>query len=147
MADKSDLERGLESFGKVLTGVTGRLLGPKAIGREELPPDVTISPQADEALQRAGNDLAKLLAAAGEGLKAHPLAPEEAVRTARAHADDPIEGKDGWSPLTTGIVTFGDGLAKVAEGVLDKVAPRKPKPDAAEPDAAPDDPPEGPDAA
>ena len=38
----------------------------------------------------------------------------------------------GWSPLSTGMRSLGAGLFKVAEGVLDQVAPRKPKKDRGE---------------
>lgn len=134
--DKSELERGFESLGKALTGITGRLLGPKAIGREALPPETAISPEADEAIEKVGEDLGRLLHAAGEALKEHPLDPAEAVKAAKAHTADPVEPEDGWSPLAAGIANLGGGLAKVAEGVLDVVAPRKPK---EEGEAAPSD--------
>lgn len=125
--DKSELERGFESLGRALTGVTGRLLGPKAIGRETLPPESAISPEADETLAKVGDDLGKLLNAAGAALEAHPLDPAAAVREARAHTSDEVHPEEGWTPLAAGLVKLGGGLAKVAEGVLDVVAPKKPK--------------------
>lgn len=126
-APRSDLEQGLESFGRVIEGVAGRLLGPKAVGREELPSTPTLSKETDEALSAAGADLGRLLQAAGEAMKDHPLEPKAAVREAKARVDDPVVAEPGWSPLSTGLRTFGEGLFKVAEGVLDQVAPRKPK--------------------
>jgi len=138
MRDKSELERGFESLGRALTGVTGRLLGPKAIGREELPPESAISPEADERIAQVGADLGRILHATGEGLKAHPLDPTEALRTARASSDDPVEADPGWTPLAAGLKNLGGGLARVAEGVLDVVAPRKPKAEGE--DDAPGDP-------
>ena len=143
--DKSELERGIESLGRALTGVTGRLLGPKAIGRETLPPESAISPEADETLAKVGDDLGKLLNAAGAALEAHPLDPAAAVREARAHTSDEVHPEEGWTPLAAGLVKLGGGLAKVAEGVLDVVAPKKPKEGAeggvaeGEADAADDD--------
>lgn len=137
--DKSELEQGLASFGRVLEGVTGRLLGPKAIGKSTLPEQVALSPEADAALARAGEDLGRLLNAAGEALKEHPLDPAEAVKAARVHTADPVIPEEGWSPLAAGLVNLGGGLAKVAEGVLDVVAPRKPRP-AGEADATPAEP-------
>jgi hypothetical protein len=137
--DKSDLERGLESFGRALEGVTGRLFGPKAIGKEVLPEQVAISPEADAAIEKVGDDLGRLLNAAGEALKEHPLDPAEAVKAARDHTGDPVTPEEGWSPLAAGLVNLGGGLAKVAEGVLDVVAPRKPKPSADDPGDAPTD--------
>lgn len=125
--DKSDLEQGLQSLGRAATGLAGRLLGPKAIGRHELPPESSISPEVDEAITRAGAQVGRVLHATGEGLKAHPLHPAEALRTARASSEDPIEPDPGWTPLAAGIKNLGGGLAKVAEGVLDVVAPRRPK--------------------
>lgn len=135
--DKSELERGLQSLGRAFTGVAGRLLGPKAIGREELPPGSSISPEADAALEKAGADLGRLLHVTGEGLKAHPLDPSEAFRTARASSEEPI-ADPGWTPLAAGLKNLGGGLAKVAEGVLDVVAPRKPK-DGADAESGEDD--------
>lgn len=125
---KSDLEAGLESLGKAFTGVTGRLFGPKAIGRERLPPEPAISPETDAAIEKAAIDLGRALHAAGEALKEHPTQPGQAWQAAREHAHDPVETEEGWTPLATGFVNLGGGLAKVAEGVLDQVAPRKPKP-------------------
>ncbi|MES2638664.1 MAG: hypothetical protein V4850_04260 [Myxococcota bacterium] len=148
--DKSELERGLQSLGRAFTGVTGRLLGPKAIGREELPPGSSISPEADAAIEKVGADLGRFLHATGEGLKAHPMDPSQALRTARASAEDVVEADPGWTPLAAGLKNLGGGLAKVAEGVLDVVAPRRPKdgaPSPAESDVAESDEEGGPGAA
>jgi hypothetical protein len=140
--DKSELERGLENFGRALTGVTARLLGPRSVGRETLPPEAAISPEADAALEKVispeadaalekvGEDLGRVLHAAGEALKEHPLDPEEALKAAKERASEPVVAEEGWSPLASGLANLGGGLAKVAEGVLDVVAPRKPKGDA-----------------
>jgi hypothetical protein len=125
--EKSDLEQGLQSFGRALTGVTGRLLGPRAIGRTELPAEPAISPEADAALERGAAELGRILHATGEGLKAHPLDPPEAFHAGRAHQGDQVDPPPGWSPLSAGILNFGGGLAKVAEGLLDAVAPRRGK--------------------
>lgn len=127
---KSDLDAGLESLGKALTGVTGRLFGPKAIGRAALPPEPAISPEADAALEKAAVDIGRALHAAGEALKEHPMKPGEAWQATRDHAQDPVVPDEGWTPLAAGFVSLGGGLMKVAEGVLDTVAPRKPKPGA-----------------
>ena len=126
-APRSDLEQGLESFGRVIEGVAGRLLGPKAVGREELSSTPTLSKETDEALTAAGADLGRFFQAAGEAMKDHPLEPKAAAREAKARVDEPVVADPGWSPLSTGLRTFGEGLFKVAEGVLDQVAPRKSK--------------------
>lgn len=125
---RSDLEQGLESLGKVLTGVAGRLLGPKAVGKEALGPEPTLSPEADELIEKAGEVAGRYLHATGEALKEHPLAPGKALDAARGHLDDPLAPPPGSAPLVEGLKTLGSGLEKVAEGLLDQVAPRKPRP-------------------
>lgn len=90
---RSDLEQGLESLGKVLTGVAGRLLGPKAVGKEALGPEPTLSPEADELIEKAGEVAGRYLHATGEALKEHPLAPGKALDAARGHLDDPLAGR------------------------------------------------------
>ena len=127
-APESELDRSLESLGRALEGVAGRLLGPKAIGKEHLPEAPAISPEADEAIEHAGELMGRYLHAAGEALKEHPLDPAQAVRAAQTRTEEPVEAPEGFSPLVGGMKSLGGGLFKVAEGVLDKVAPRKPKP-------------------
>lgn len=127
MEKPSELEQGIEALGRTLTGVTARLLGPKAVGKQELPEGPALGVEADKALEEAADTMGRLLHAAGEGLKEHPLDPVEAAKTAQTHVEDPVEGKNGWSPLVTGLGELGEGLLKVTEGVLDAVAPRKPK--------------------
>lgn len=126
----SELERSLRSLGAALETVGGKLLGARVVGKEVPPDRVAISPEADDALVRAGESVGRLLHAAGEGLKAHPLRPDAAFQVARDHAEDDLHPREGYTPLTTGLVDLGAGLAKVAEGVLDVVAPRRPKPPA-----------------
>lgn len=127
--DASDLRRGLRSLGRAAETVAGRVLGEKVIGKPVPPDRVAISPEVDANVLRAAEELAKLLHAAGKGLQAHPLAPLRAVDEARAHADDPLDTPEGLGPLAVGLRDLGGGLARVAEGVLDEIAPRKPKPD------------------
>ena len=135
---KSDLEQGVESLLKASEGVAARLFGPKLMGKDHLPEGPAISKDADEAISQAGEALGRLLNAAGTGMREHPLRPGEAVKTAAQHVEDPVQAQEGWSPLTAGIRSFGGGLFKVAEGVLDQVAPRKPKKDKAAGDGAAD---------
>jgi hypothetical protein len=126
---ESDVRQGLRSFGRAFETVTGRLLGPKVVGKEIAPEDVAISPETDAALLRAGEELGRLLHAAGEGLKAHPTVPAEAIRVAREHRDDAPPPPPGLTALSGGLLNFGGGMAKVAEGVLDVVAPRRTRTD------------------
>lgn len=133
----SELERSLRSLGAVFETVGGKLLGARVVGKDVPPDRVAISPEADEALVRAGESVGRFLHAAGEGLKAHPLRPDAAFQVARDHAEDELHPPEGYTPLTAGIADLGVGLAKVAEGVLDAVAPRRPKPPASEGAAEP----------
>ncbi len=122
---ESELAQGLRSFGRAVETVGGRLLGERVIGKS-IPPDrVAIGPRADAALERAGEDLARLLHAAGKGLEAHPLDPVRAAQAARERVADPVQEADGLAPLGVGLRDLGGGLSRVAEGVLDVVAPRK----------------------
>lgn len=123
----SELEKGLEALGRSVEGLTARLLGPKAIGKETIPETPVISPEADQALEAVGNQLGRLLNATGEALKAHPLDPIEAANSATQHSNDPVSPAEGWSPLAQGMRNLGSGLWKVTESALDVVAPRKPK--------------------
>ena len=87
-----------------------------------------ISRETDEAIEKAAADMGRALHAAGEALKEHPTDIGQAWEATRAHAKDPVTADEGWTPLATGFVSLGGGLMKVAEGVLDTVAPRKSKP-------------------
>lgn len=121
----------MESFGRALETATGKLFGAKVIGKPVAEERMAISPEMDEKMMQAGEDLGRLLHAAAEGLKAHPLDPMGAVRTAKEHTGDTVSKEEGLTSLSTSILELGGGLAKVAEGVLDQVAPRKKKDDAA----------------
>lgn len=125
--DGSELRKGLRSLGRVAETMAGRVLGEKVTGRPVPPERVAISPAVDEGVMHAAEELARLLHAAGKGLEAHPLHPLRAVEEAVAHADDTLDRPEGLGPLSVGLRDLGGGLARVAEGVLDEVAPRKPK--------------------
>jgi hypothetical protein len=122
---RSDLDAGLASLNRAVNGVAARLLGPKAIGRETLPEEPAISPEVDAAVGRAGDAVGKLLHATGEALKEHPLDPLGAAKAVQAHQQDTVTPPEGWSPLAGGLKSLGEGVLAVAEGVLDKVAPKK----------------------
>jgi hypothetical protein len=122
---KSELEKGVEGLGRALESAAGQLFGAKVIGKE-LPPDqVAISEETDAAMRKAGEDLGKLLHAAGKGLEAHPLDPAAAIEEAKAHRDDTLDPEPGLTPLSVGLKHLGGGLLRVAGGVLDTVAPKK----------------------
>lgn len=125
---RSDLEHGLEGLGNALTGLAAQLLGSKVVGR--VPDRPAISPTADEALRELGDAVGRVLHAAGHALAEHPTEPGKAFAELREHATDPVEVAEGSAPLTEGLKTLATGLEKVAVGVLDAVAPKKPKADA-----------------
>lgn len=119
----SELQEGLHHLGNVLGGVATRLLGPRVTGRtvEDKP---TISPEADELITGVGDNLGRLLNAAGRALEAHPTAPGAALDAATREAATPVETPEGEAPLTHGLKALGRGLAATSEAVLDRVAPR-----------------------
>jgi hypothetical protein len=125
--DASEFRRGLRSLGRAAETMAGRVLGEKVIGRPVPSERVAISPEVDAGVLHAAEELARLLHAAGKGLEAHPLDPLRAVDVARAHADDALDRPEGLGPLSVGLRDLGGGLTRVAEGVLDEIAPRKPK--------------------
>ena len=122
---ESELGKAIEGLGKTVEGVAGRLFGPKVIGKEALPDKPAISPEADEAIESAGETLGRFLNAAGTAMQQFPTDPKSALKVAQSKAEVPVEAPEGWSELSAGLRSFGGGLFKVAEGVLDQVAPRK----------------------
>jgi hypothetical protein len=139
--DGSELRRGLRSLGRAVGTVAGRVLGERVVGQSVPPERVAVSPEFDAGVMRAAEDLARLLHAAGKGLEQHPLDPVRAAHVARAHVEDPLDRPEGLGPLAVGLRDLGGGLARVAEGLLDEVAPRRPAEAAsAAPSEAPQDP-------
>ena len=124
-APRSDMEAGLDALSRVATGLTARLLGPRAVKRDALPERPAISPEVDEAIGQAGDALGRLLHATGEALKERPTDPVGAAKEVQSRLHDPITPPEGWSTLSVGARSLGGGLLKVTEGVLDVVAPRK----------------------
>lgn len=120
----SELEAGLHHLGNVLGGVATRLLGPRVTGRPvETKP--SISPAADDLISDVGDNLGRLLNAAGRALEAHPTAPGAAFDAATRGAAEPVDAPEGEAPLTQGLRALGRGLAATSGAVLDRVAPRK----------------------
>lgn len=135
MADektRSDLENAVDDVGRMVTGLAGRLFGAKAVEKVKRPEGPAISPEVDEAIGQVGDAMGRFLHAAGEGMKKHPLDPLAALDEVGKGATAPAPAPEGWSELSGGIKTFAQGLGSVAEGVLDVVAPKKPKADDAE---------------
>jgi len=133
----SELDDGLAQFGKVVGGIASRLLGSKFTGHTLDPDRPTLSPEADRALDQAGDALGRVLKAAGDSLQEHPTDPIAAFDQTVKHAQDPVHPRVGEAPLAEGLRSVVGGLFKTSEALLDKVAPRKPK--AAEPPPPEDD--------
>lgn len=120
----SELEEGVESLGRVIGGVATRLFGERVTGRKVDPEKPAISDEADAAISQLGDNLGRLLSAAGRALQEHPVEPKKAVDDVRMHAADPVETEDGEAPLTAGLRDLAQGVYRSTEAVLDKVAPR-----------------------
>ena len=134
-----DVSQTVDRIGRTMWGVGTRLFGAKVVPPPSGEADA-ISPDAAVAIDAAGATVGRWLHAAGTAIEAHPFDPGAAVQEAQEHINDIPEAKDGETVLTTGMRDFGGGLYKVAEGVLDVVAPRNrpdSKPDS-EPDSKPD---------
>lgn len=123
--ERSDLQQGLEGLGNAITGIAAQLLGSKLVGKA--PERPAISPVADEALRDLGDSVGRALNAAGHALSEHPTAPAKAFEDLREHVADPVEVAEGSAPLTEGLKSLATGIEKVAVGVLDAVAPRRPR--------------------
>ncbi|MSP54718.1 MAG: hypothetical protein EXR69_03800 [Myxococcales bacterium] len=126
-----DLTEAVDRIGRSAWGLGTRLFGPKW-----MPPprgdQTPLSPEAEVAIQVAGATLGRWLHAAGKGLEAHPKDPIAAVTAAREQLSEVPEPAEGETVLTAGVRELGGGLYKIAEGVLDVVAPRS-KPAGGEP--------------
>ncbi len=124
-AEGSELEEGVEHLGRVLGGVATRLFGEKVTGRKVDPARPAISAEADAAIAGLGDNLGRLLSAAGRALQEHPAEPGKAVEEVRQHAADPVRTSEGEAPLTVGLRDLAEGVYRSTEAVLDRVAPRK----------------------
>ena len=122
----SELEEGLNHLGRAVGGVLTRLLGSRYTQVDLDPERPVISPEVDEAMDRAGAAVGRWLHAAGEGLARHPTDPAAAVGHASAHKDDDLELREGEAPLAAGVRALASGLARTGAAVLDVVAPRHP---------------------
>lgn len=126
-----EITEAVDRIGRSAWGLGTRLFGPKV-----MPPpkgdQTPISPEAEVAIQAAGATVGRWLHAAGKALEAHPKDPIAAVKEAREHIEEVPEHAEGETVLTAGVRELGGGLYKVAEGVLDVVAPRS-KPAGGEP--------------
>ncbi len=79
---RTDLASAVDDVGRVATGVLGRLLGPKAVGKADLE-DVPLDPRIDRAVTNVGDAVGRVLQAVGHGLESHPGDPEQAVHDIR----------------------------------------------------------------
>lgn len=127
MADeKKDLGDAVDRLGRTAWGLGTRLLGPKIV-RPPSGETERMSPETELAIDAAGATIGRWLHAAGRAIEAHPMDPVAAVREAREHIDEVPEPAEGETPLAAGARDLGGGLYKLAEGLLDVVAPRRPQ--------------------
>lgn len=121
-----DVSQTVDRIGRSAWGLGTRLFGPKVI-----PPPVgeqePMSHETELAIDAAGATIGRWLHAAGRAIEAHPMDPAAAVNEARQRIDEVPEPAEGETPLTAGARDLGGGLYKLAEGVLDVVAPRRAK--------------------
>jgi hypothetical protein len=138
---RTEFAGAVEDAGRVATGLLGRLLGPKAVGKKELGPDDAVNPSLDRAITGVGDAVGRVLGAVGHGLEHHPLDPEQAVHEigSRLREKGPAEVNEGWSALSTGLGTLVGGVGAVADRVIDRVAAEiQPKRDAKDGAPVPD---------
>lgn len=132
--DKKDVSGAVDRLGRTAWGLGTRLFGAKVVppphGETE-----PMSPGTEAAIDAAGATLGRWMHAAGRALEAHPMDPAAAVNDARQRIDEVPEAAEGETPLTAGARDLGGGLLKLAEGVLDVVAPRRTGQAAADADA------------
>ncbi len=120
---RTDLASAVDDVSRVATGVLGRLLGPKAVGKADLD-EVPLDPRIDRAVTNVGDAVGRVLQAVGHGLESHPDDPEQAVHDIgqRLREKAAPERKEGWSALSTGIGTLVGGVGAVADRVIDRVS-------------------------
>jgi len=122
---RSELAEGLHRMSRVAEGVATRLLGSRVTGRPQREDRPILGEEADAQLDRLGARVGRLLSAAGDGLKAHPVNPIEALEHTLSERDQDLEIPEGDGPITVGLQSLAGGVYKSAEALLDVVAPRK----------------------
>lgn len=130
MADASDKQAGafedvVQGFGRTVGGIASRLFGTNVVARPKSSGEPVLSPETDAVIDAAGDAMGRWLNATGEALKEHPMDPLAAARSVQSRASAPVVADEGWTPLSVGLRSLGGGALKVAEGVLDKVAPKR----------------------
>ncbi len=121
---RSELEEGVEHVSQVVGGVLTRLLGEKVTGVPIDRDKPTVSPDADKAIENAGERVGRFLHAVGKSLRAHPDDPSRAWEEARQHPEEP-QPAEGETALTEGVRAFAGGILKTTESALGRISPRR----------------------
>lgn len=120
---QSELEAGVEQVSKVVGGVITTLFGSRATGLAR-PEGPVLGEDADDALQRLGSSLGRVLHAAGRELEADPSNPGRALGRSLEPEESPeLQLDEDDAPLSAGLRSFARGLSRTTEVLLDQVVP------------------------
>jgi hypothetical protein len=119
----SELEAGVEQVSKVVGGVITTLFGSRATGLPR-PKGPVLGDEADDALERLGSSLGRVLHAAGRQLEADPAHPGRALGRSLEPEESPeLQIDEDDAPLSAGLRSFARGLSRSTEVLLDQVVP------------------------
>jgi len=125
----SDLDDAIDGASKLVRGLAGKVLGSRVAGEEE---GTVVTEEFDQTLEETSGFLGGLLSAAGEAMKEHSTAPDQAVQATVDKVKEGHEAKasDGWSPLVQGASTFAEGFGKMGTEILDSLVAKDIRPTA-----------------
>ena len=121
----SDLDDAIDSVAKLASGLAGKVFN--APSKSDTP---VVDEDVDEALDEVGAKLGGLLAAAGEAMREHSTAPDEALGAAADKMRDGHQApkSETWSPLVQGASSFLDGFGKMSADLLDSMTAKNVRP-------------------
>lgn len=126
----SDLDDAVESLSNLAQGLAGKLLGPRVASTE----GAVVNEDFDKALDEVGSTLGSLLSAAGEAMKEHSTAPDQAVEATveKVQSGHKAQAEDGWSPFVQGASVFAEGFGKMSSDILDSLVAKDIRPSGGE---------------